>query len=94
MLKNEKVSKYFVQDCLKIFLSVFTSLKIHGNSYNEQLLVEKVKPVHEYWPAPIRKVFNIKVVLGTKVQNSAFRNISYFGLCHISVALNINSKSK
>ena len=41
MLKCEKVSKCFVQDCLKMFLLVFTPLKIHRNSKNDQFLVEK-----------------------------------------------------
>ena len=43
MLKAEKVYKCFLQDCLKTFLLVFTSLKMHWNSKNEQFLVKKVK---------------------------------------------------
>ena len=43
VLKAEKVYKCFLQDCLKTFLLVFTSLKMHWNSKNEQFLVKKVK---------------------------------------------------
>ena len=43
VLKREKVNKCFVQDCLKIFLLVLISLKMHGNSQNDHFPVEKSK---------------------------------------------------
>ena len=42
-LKCEKVYKDFFHDCLKIFLSVLTSLKIRGNFGNDQFFVEGSK---------------------------------------------------
>ena len=41
MQKRENVDKRFVQDYLKICLLVFTSLKMHWNSKDYQVLVEK-----------------------------------------------------
>ena len=43
MLKGEKVYKNLIQDWLKSFLLVFTSLKMRGNLKNDQFLVEESK---------------------------------------------------
>ena len=42
LLKREKASKYFVQDCMKVFLLDFTSLKMHRISKNDLFLVERI----------------------------------------------------
>ena len=94
MLKSGKGSTCFVQDCLKIFLSVFTSLEMHLNLKNDHFLVEKVKSLHKYWPAATGIVFSPKFILEAKGQNSIFGKISSSGIfCHC-VALNINLKSE
>ena len=41
VLKREKVYKRLVQDCLRISFLFFTSLKMHGNSKNDQFSEEK-----------------------------------------------------
>ena len=41
VLKREKVYKGFAEDRLKIFRLVFASLKMRGNSKNDQLYVGK-----------------------------------------------------
>ena len=43
MPKRKNVSKYFVQDCLKIFLLLLTVLKTHGNSKKDETLAKKEK---------------------------------------------------
>ena len=43
VLDRGKLYKSFVQDCLKIFLLVFTSLKMQENSKTDQFLIEKSK---------------------------------------------------
>ena len=43
VLKREKVSKNSVQDFLKIFVLVFTTLKMHRNSKNYQFFSRKSK---------------------------------------------------
>ena len=53
MPKRKSVSKYFVQDCLKIFLLILTVLKTNGNSKNDEALVKKVKNINYYHPVPI-----------------------------------------
>ena len=92
--KKWNVSKYFVQDCLKIYLLVFSSLKMHWNSKNDQFLVKKVEPLQIYCPTAIGTAFHPKFVFDAKVHNSAFWNISYLGLCCNWIALSINLKNK
>ena len=48
LYQNVKVYKCFVQNCLKISLSVFISLKMYGNSSNDQFLGEKSKKSYKY----------------------------------------------
>ena len=67
MLKPEKVYTYFVEDCLEIFFLVFTFLKIHGNSKNDQYLVEQVKHLHKHCPALIGAPSSTKFRLDAKV---------------------------
>ena len=84
VLKHEKVYKNFVHECLKIFILVFTSFKVHGNSKSDHFLVEKKRSLfHKYCPAALGMA---------KVQNSGFWNISNLGLCCRSVALNTSFK--
>ena len=53
VVKREKVYKCFVQDCLKVFLLVFTFLKMHRNSKNYQFLLEMRKPFYKYCPVAV-----------------------------------------
>ena len=53
MPKRKSVSKYFVQDCLNIFLSLPTVLKTHGRSSLLEALVKKVKNINCHHPVPI-----------------------------------------
>ena len=94
MLKSEKVSKCFVQDCLKIFLSVFTCLKMHWSPKNDQFLVEKSKTLHKYCLAATGTVFSPKVILEAQVKNIIFWKISCSGIFCNWIALNINLKSE
>ena len=75
MLKPKNVCKYFVQDCLKIFLLVFTSLKMLKNTNNDQFLVQKSKALNKYYPATIGMIFIPKFVLDAKMQRSCFLQI-------------------
>ena len=75
VLKPENVCKYFVQDCLKIFLLVFTSLKMLKNTNNDQFLVQKSKALNKYYPATIGMIFIPKFVLDAKMQRSCFLQI-------------------
>ena len=43
VLKSEKVSKYFIQDCLQISFLVFIFLKMPWNPKNNKFLEEKSK---------------------------------------------------
>ena len=94
VLKSGKVSKCFVQDCLKIFHSVFTCLKMHWNPKNDQFLVEKSKILHKYCPAATGTAFSHKFILDTQVVNNIFWKISYSGTICNWVALNINLKNE
>ena len=72
VLEREKVYDYFAGKCLKNFLSVFTSFKMHGNSRNGLFLVkEESKRLSKYCPAAIGIMFSKKYVRDTKLQNSA-----------------------
>ena len=70
VLKREKVYEYFVHNCQKIFMLVFTSLKMRWNSKNYHLLVEKVKPHHKYCPGALGTCFSTELLLDAKVQNN------------------------
>ena len=94
MLKSEKVSKYFVQDCLKYSFLVFTSLKRPWNPKNDQLLEGKRKISSGILLCCNRTAFSLKFLLDAKVQNSAFRKISHSGIFCNWVASNINLKSQ
>ena len=67
VIKGEKVHKYFVQDCMKIFFLLYTSLKLHRSSKFDQLLVKK-KILHEYYAAAVQTTFSTNFLLNTKVQ--------------------------
>ena len=87
VLEREKVYDYFAGKCLKNFLSVFTSFKMHGNSRNGLFLVkEESKRLSKYCPAAIGIMFSKKYVRDTKLQNSALWNISHLDLCFNSIA--------
>ena len=87
VLEREKNYDYFVGKCLKIFLSVFTSFKMHGNSRNGLFLVkEESKSLSKYCPAAIGIMFSKKYVRDTILENSAFWNISHLDLCLNSIA--------
>ena len=68
MLKPGKVYTYFVEDCLEIFFLVFTFLKMHGNSKNDQYLVEQVKHLHKHCPALIGAPSSTKFRLTLKCE--------------------------
>ena len=62
-----------------------------GSFKNDQFLVEKYKNSS---PILIGTISSIKFVLDTKVQNSAYWNISNLDVSGNSVALNMSSKSE
>ena len=66
-VKHEKVRKYFV---LKIFLLLFTALKMHWNSKKWSVFSEENNVLYKYSFAAIWSVCSTKLVLDTKVQNS------------------------
>ena len=78
----------------KIFLSVFTCLKMHWNPKNDQVFVEKIKSPLKYCLAATGTAFSPKFILDAKVQNSIFLKISYSGVFCNWVALNVNLKSE
>ena len=45
VLKHEKVYKNFVHECLKIFILIFTSFKVHGNSKSDQCCAAEFFPI-------------------------------------------------
>ena len=55
---------------------------------------EKVNYLHKYCPPAPGKAFSPKLILGTKVKNSVFWKILYWGIFCNWVALNINLKSE
>ena len=65
---------------MKIFLLVFTSLKVHCNSKDDQFWQTKVKPLDKSHPSPIR-TFISTLVIDVKVQHSTFLNKSYLDIC-------------
>ena len=67
MLKSEKVSKDFVQNRLKIFFLVFTSLNIPWNPKNDKFLEEKSKIIHKSCPTATGKEFSPKFILDANV---------------------------
>ena len=93
MLKREKVYKCFVQDCLKIFLLVFTSLKMHGDSKKQQCLIEKSKTSYEYCSATVRMAFRIIFILDSTLKcKIVFLKYIKLGFCCNSIATNIKTE--
>ena len=91
---NEKVCKCFVQDCLKIFLLVFTRLKIHWKPKNDQFLVIKVKSLHQYCPTGTQTASGLEFIVDAKAQNSVFWKISYSAIFNHWVTWKHNLKRK
>ena len=71
----------FLTQSQKFSFSCFffkNAIKLHTWSVFSK---KEAKPLHKYCPAAIRAVFSLKFVLDAKVQNSAFSNSSYLGVC-------------
>ena len=89
VLKPENVCKYFVQDCLQIFLLVFTSLKMLKTPIRISFQYKKVKPLNKYYPATIGMIFSAKFVFDAKIQRRCFLKYTKY-----AVSLNISFRSK